>query len=183
MKKLTVVLSIIFLCLLAGTMASPRKASARVSISKTRRQCSTYQKARKHMKRISFKVWDIKGRKKVTKTKTILIHKAIAKKVKKAFQAIYRSKEKFPIHTVGGFEWRGSNQSLHSLGLAVDINPDENYMVDRGKVMAGRLWKPGKNPYSIPKRGIVAKKMKKYGMKQCLWGKRKDYMHFSVGGY
>lgn len=183
MKKLTIITSFLFLCILMGFAFSPRQASARVSVSKVRKQCSTYKKAKKHMTRISFKVWDFKGKKKVTKTKSILINKKIAKKVKKAFQQIYQSKEKFPIHTVGGFEWRGSNKSLHSLGLAVDINPNENYLIDHGKVMAGSLWKPGKNPYSIPKKGVVVSKMKKNGLKQCLWGKRKDYMHFSIGGY
>lgn len=183
MKKLTIIFSFIAICLIIGFVAAPKQASARVSISKMRKQCTTYQKAKKHMTRISFKVWDIKGKKKVTKTKSILINKAIAKQVKKAFNDIYNSKEKFPIHTVGGFEWRGSNKSLHSLGLAVDINPNENYMIDHGKVMAGSLWKPGQNPYSIPKKGAVVKMMKKNGLKQCIWGKRKDYMHFSIGGY
>ena len=59
-----------------------------------------------------------------------------------------------------GFDWRGSNKSLHSLGLAVDINANENYMVDHGKVLAGSFWKPGKNPYSIKKNSDVKKYMK-----------------------
>ena len=69
------------------------------------------------------------------------------------------------------------------IGLAVDINANENYMVDHGKVLAGSFWKPGKNPYSIKKNSDVKKYMKTIGFKQCIWGSRKDYMHFSVGGY
>ena len=119
----------------------------------------------------------------MTRTKSIYIHKSIASKSKKAFNKIYHGKKKFPIHDVGGFDWRGSNKSLHSLGLAVDINANENYMVDHGKVLAGSFWKPGKNPYSIKKNSDVKKYMKTIGFKQCIWGSRKDYMHFSVGGY
>ena len=106
----------------------------------------------------------------MTRTKSIYIHKSIASKVKKAFNKIYHGKEKFPIHDVGGFDWRGSNKSLHSLGLAVDINANENYMVDHGKVLAGSFWKPGKNPYSIKKNSDVKKYMKTIGFKQCICG-------------
>lgn len=181
MKRIGFLLGVMMLCTFIGLAANHKSASA-INVAKVRQQCSTYAKAKKHMTRITFKVWDIKGNKKVTKTKSILVNKLVAKKFKKAFDAIYRSKEKFPIHDVGGFDWRGSNKSLHSLGLAVDINANENYMIDGRKVIAGSLWKPGKNPYSIPKKGSVVKCMKKHGFKQCLWGKRRDYMHFSVKG-
>lgn len=183
MKKLGLLVSLLFLCTMIGFTTNHSSASAKISISKIRKQCRTEKKARKYMKKITFKVWDYKGNKKVTKKKSIYVHKLVAKKFKKAFDRIYKGKEKFPIHDVGGFNWRGSNKSLHSLGLAVDINSNENYMIDGGKVMAGSLWKPNKNPYSIPKNGDVVKAMKKSGLKQCIWGKRKDYMHFSIGGY
>ena len=168
---------------MVGFTVNKQSSSARISISKIRRQCSTERKARKYMKKITFKVWDYRGSKKVTKIKSIYVHKRVAKKYKKAFYKIYKGKEKFPIHDVGGYNWRGSNHSLHSLGLAVDINSNENYLIDKGRIMAGSLWKPRKNPYSIPKRGDVVKAMRKYGFKQCLWGSRRDYMHFSIGGY
>lgn len=183
MKKLVIVLTLLFLCTMVGFTTSKSTASAKISISKIRRQCSTPSKARKYMKKITFKVWDYRGKKKVTKTKSIYVHRLVAKKYKRAFEKIYKGKEKFPIHDVGGFDWRGSTKSLHSLGLAVDINSNENYLIDGGKIMAGSLWKPKKNPYSIPKNGDVVKAMRKCGFKQCIWGHRKDYMHFSIGGY
>ena len=126
----------------------------------------------KHMTTIKVKVWDFAhGRKgkKVTKIKYVTVNKAVAKQFKKAFQEI---------------EWRGKkSSSLHNLGLSVDINANENCMIVKGKVVAGSYWKPGKDPYSIPKNGDVAQAMKKRGLKQCLWSHTKDYMHFSVGGY
>ena len=183
MKKFGIILALLFICTFVGFSASKSTASAKISISKIRKQCSTEKKARKYMKKITFKVWDYKGKKKVTRVKSIYVHKALAKRYKKAFDRIYKGKEKFPIHDVGGFDWRGSTKSLHSLGLAVDINSNENYLIDGGRVMAGSLWKPKKNPYSIPKHGDVVKAMKKSGFKQCIWGNRRDYMHFSIGGY
>ncbi len=183
MKRLGLLLSVLLLCTMFGLSANHNTASAKVSITQIRKQCSTEAKARKYMKKISFKVWDIQGKKKVTKTKTILIHKSIANKVKKTFDKIYEGDEKFPIKSVGGYSWRGSTKSLHSLGLAVDINENENYMIDGRTVLCGTLWKPGQNPYSIPKKGDVMRSMKANGLKQCIWGSRKDYMHFSVGGY
>ena len=183
MKKLGFIVTLLLICTFVGFSTNSTTSSAKVSISKVRKQCSSYKKARKHMKKITFKVWDLKGSKKVTRTKSIYIHKSIASKVKKAFNKIYHGKEKFPIHDVGGFDWRGSNKSLHSLGLAVDINANENYMVDHGKVLAGSFWKPGKKPDSIKNTSHVKKYMKTIGFKQCIWGSRKDYMHFSVGGY
>lgn len=143
MKKLGFIVTLLLICTFVGFSTNSTTSSAKVSISKARKQCSSYKKARKHMKKITFKVWDLKGSKKVTRTKSIYIHKSIASKVKKAFNKIYHGKEKFPIHDVGGFDWRGSNKSLHSLGLAVDINANENYMVDHGKVLAGSFWKTG----------------------------------------
>lgn len=183
MKKLGFIVAFLLLCMVMGVSTNTTTSSAKVSISKIRKQCTSAAKARKYMKKVTFKVWDLKGSKKVTRTKSIYVHKSIATNVKKAFTMIYNGKEKFPIHDVGGFDWRGSNKSLHSLGLAVDINANENYMVDKGKVLAGSFWKPGSNPYSIKRKGDVKKYMKKIGFKQCIWGSRKDYMHFSVGGY
>ena len=182
MKKLLCVFALMMACFIMGTTTSYINAGAKVSVSSVRKQCSTKSKALKYMTKVNIKVWDLSRGKKVTRTKTIVVNKAIASNVKKAFQKIYNGKEKFPIHEISGFDWRGSTKSLHSIGLAIDINWSENYMVVGSQVLCGELWKPGKNPYSIPKKGDVQKALRKYGLKQCIWGSRKDYMHFSIGG-
>ena len=67
------------------------------------------------------------------------------------FKEIYKSKERFPIHEIGCYSWRGKNSSSeHCEGLAFDINSNENYMIQGKKVLAGSFWKPKKNRYSIP---------------------------------
>lgn len=183
MKRFGVILTVCFICLLGCcVMGSTVSEASSISVSAVRKQCSTEKKAFKHMTKVSFKTWCISGNKKVTKVRSIYVNKLIAKKTVKIFNQIYNGKEKFPINDIGGYTWRGSTSSLHSLGLAIDINSNENYMIDHGKVLCGSFWKPGKNPYSIPKHGDVMKAMNKNGLKQCIWGSRKDYMHFSIGG-
>ena len=83
MKKLGFIVTLLLICTFVGFSTNSTTSSAKVSISKARKQCSSYKKARKHMKKITFKVWDLKGSKKVTRTKSIYIHKSIASKVKK----------------------------------------------------------------------------------------------------
>lgn len=143
-------------------------------------------KAAANMKTITVKTWDFKNGKsgeKITRTWTIKVHKNLASTVQQIFKEIYEGSEKFPIHELGGYDWRGGH-SEHNIGTAIDINWTENYMVNiaTGKVTAGKYWKPGKDPYSIPKDGEVAKIFKKYGFSQGDWGNSKDYMHFSYFG-
>lgn len=142
--------------------------------------------AKKNMKSITVKTWDFKNGKsgaKYTRTWTIMVHKNLAATIQQIFNEIYNSSEKFPIHELGGYDWRGGH-SEHNTGTAIDINWTENYMVNikTGVITAGRYWKPGTDPYSIPKDGIVAKIFKKYGFSQGDWGNSKDYMHFSYFG-
>lgn len=142
------------------------------------------QEASKHMTSISIKVWDLSGGKKIARTRYLTVHKNIAPTVKKMFDEIYKSKERFPIHDIGSYSWRGNNStSQHCIGLAIDINANENCMVEDGKVLAGSFWKPKKNPYSIPKDSKLVKIMAKYGY---FWGGnwygKQDYMHFSYFG-
>ena len=80
MKKLGFIVTLLLICTFVGFSTNSTTSSAKVSISKARKQCSSYKKARKHMKKITFKVWDLKGSKKVTRTKSIYIHKSIASK-------------------------------------------------------------------------------------------------------
>lgn len=143
-------------------------------------------KAAKNMKSITVKTWDFKKGKsgaKYTRTWTIKVHKNLATTVQRIFNEIYCSAEKFPIHELGGYEWRGGH-SEHNTGTAIDINWTENYMINTatGAISAGKFWKPGKDPYSIPKDGVVARIFNKYGFSQGDWGSSKDYMHFSYFG-
>lgn len=139
--------------------------------------------AQKHMKSVKIKVWDSTGGKKFTRTFSVTVNKGIAPTVKKMFSEIYKSKEKFPIHDIGCFSWRGdTSTSEHNLGLAFDINANENYMIDGKKIQAGSFWKPKKNKYSIPLKCDLVKILQKYGFYRGFWGYRKDYMHFSYFG-
>jgi ribosomal protein L37AE/L43A len=155
----------------------------RIFGSAKKKSYKSSSQAKKNMKTIKIKVWNISNNKKVTKTKSITVHKNIASTVQKIFDEIYNGSEKFPIYSVGGYSWRGnSSKSEHNLGLAIDINPNENYMINGKKILAGKFWKPGKNPYSIPKNGDVVKAFEKYGFKWGHWGNKHDYMHFSYFG-
>lgn len=143
-------------------------------------------KAEANMKTISVKTWDFKsGRSgaKITRTWTIRVHKNLASTVQQIFKEIYNDSSKFPIHELGGYDWRGGH-SEHNTGTAIDINWTENYMVNiaTGAITAGKYWRPGTDPYSIPKDGVVANIFKKYGFSQGDWGNSKDYMHFSYFG-
>lgn len=153
---------------------------ARIFGKSNKTSYSSAAEASKHMTSFPVKTWDLKGGKKVTRTWHLTMNKKIAPSVKKIFKEIYKGKTKFPIHSLGGFSYRPGQ---HGVGLAMDINPDENYQRKNGKITCGRLYKPGKNPYSIPQKGEVAKIMKKYGFYQGNWGKDNvDFMHFSYFG-
>ena len=138
-----------------------------------------------HMTTIKIKCWDFasgKSGRKITKTFSVTVNKKIAPTLKKAFDEIYHGKEKFPIHSIGGFRYYTGGSGQHAVGLAVDINPMENPEVTNGKVTVGGKYEPGKNPYSIPTDGEVARIMNKYGFSQGLWSSKQDYMHFSYFG-
>lgn len=145
---------------------------------------SNNNEAMANMKTITIKVWDIGiNGKKYTRTFNITVHKKIAPSVKKMFAEIYRSKEKFPIHDIGCYSWRENNPgSEHCLGLAFDINSNENYMIDGNVIQAGSFWKPGVSPYSIPLKCDLVRILNKYGFTRGFWGYRSDYMHFSYFG-
>ena len=135
------------------------------------------------MKTITVKVWDKKSKKKYTRKFRITVNKGLAPSIKEMFKEIYKSKERFPIHEIGCYSWRGKNSSSeHCEGLAFDINSNENYMIQGKKVLAGSFWKPKKNRYSIPLNCKLVKILEKYGFNRGLWGSRRDYMHFSYFG-
>lgn len=105
--------------------------------------------------------------------------------VQAIFKEIFEGPEKFPIKDLHGYAWRQSPTSEHRLGLAIDLNYDENYMVmNDGRVVAGSFWLPNENPFSIRPDGDVVKAFKKYGFSWGgdAWPNSKDYMHFSYFG-
>ncbi len=146
---------------------------------------SSKEEADRHMTTITVAAWDFAsdGKTKVTKHYTVTVHENIAETVKQIMKEIYEGEERFPIKNIGGYTWRGeTSTSEHCCGLALDINWEENYMIENGAIISGKLYQPGINPYSIPTNGEVARIMNKYGFRQGLWGNRCDYMHFSYFG-
>ena len=141
--------------------------------------------AQKHMKTVSVKVWDINSSgAKVTKTKSFLVHENIAPTVTALFAEIYALPEKPPIHSVGGYR-AGTGSSEHYVGLAIDVNPTENYYCDPdGNAITGSFFKPGVNPYSMPVDGSVQQIFEKYGFSRGIYWNSgyKDYMHYSFFG-
>lgn len=165
---------------------SKKSRSQRIFGTSSYQAYKTAAEAKADMTSISVKVWDFDANgKKQTKTKTFLIHKNIAATVKQIFKEIYEGPEKFPIHTIGGYSWRGNNSSSeHCEGLAIDINPNENPMINKktGAILSGKAYNPGVNPYSIPENGDVVKAFEKYGFIWGDWSTKRDYMHFSYFG-
>lgn len=156
------------------------------SEKKKKSNFKTAKKASKQMKRIKIKVWDYKkGKKgkKITKTKYLTVNKRLAPSIQQMFSEIYKSKEKQVIKDIGCYSYRTGE---HMYGMAIDINPNENYMIDKvkgkKKIIAGSYWKPKKDPYSIPANCEMVRIMRRYGFYRGEWGNRKDYMHFSYFG-
>jgi Putative cell wall-binding domain len=142
--------------------------------------------AEANMVNISIDVWQLnKSGEKYPAKRTLTVNKAIADMVQSVFNEIFAGQEKFPINSVGGYAWRPGNTSEHNWGLAIDINPNENYMItSEGKIVAGSFWDPANNPYSIPENGDVVTAFKKYGFTWGgnAWRSSNDYMHFSYLG-
>lgn len=152
------------------------------SEKKKKKNYKTSSKAAKQMKTIKIKVWDFKNGKKgkkVTRTKYLTVNKKLAPSIKEMFNEIYKAKEKQVIKDIGCYSYRTGE---HMYGLAIDINPNENYMIDGDKIISGSFWKPKKNKYSIPLNCETVRIMERYGFTRGFWGNRKDYMHFSYFG-
>lgn len=141
-----------------------------------------YERAREDLVEITVDVWDLRSDgSKYTRQFTILVHKNLKETYIQIFKEIYEGEEQFPIHYLSGFNKAG--RSEHTLGLAVDINPNENYYYNyKTGEQVGEYWKPGEDPYSIPLDGEVARIFNKYGFKQGIWRNSVDYMHFSYFG-
>ena len=135
---------------------------------------------------VTVQVWDFKKgstTEKVTKTKTIQVHKNLAATVEAIFAEIYACEEQYPINYLGGYRW--SNKSEHTPGLAIDVNYESNpYMDPNGKIITGKQWDPENDPYAIPIDGEIEQIFEKYGFRRGTWWSSgyKDYMHFSFFG-
>ncbi len=140
-----------------------------------------YERAAADMVTVTVQVWDLNSKgEKVTKTMSFKAHKNLAATFQQIFKEIYEGNEMFPIHYLGGTSRGGKSE--HTLGTAVDINPNENYYCDpEGNAIVGSYWKPGEDPYSIPLDGEVVAIFSKYGFTQGIYWHSgyKDYMHFS----
>ena len=140
--------------------------------------------AKPHMTDVTVKTWDINSAgEKYTRTWKLTVHKNIAATVEAIFAEIYALPEKPPIHSMGGYRW--ANESEHSVGLAIDINPRENYYCSpSGKALTGSYFRPGSDPYSIPVGGSVDQIFNKYGFTRGIYWRSgyKDYMHYSFFG-
>lgn len=154
------------------------------NVSEPRTYYSSYASAYANMTSITIKTWDINSNgAKYTRTWNLVVHKNIAPTVQAIFDEIYALPEQVPIHSVGGFRWCGKSE--HSVGLAIDINPNENYYCDpSGHALTGSYFRPGTDPYSIPLYGSVDQIFAKYGFSRGInWRSGyRDYMHYSFFG-
>lgn len=171
----------------AGPNDTQQEKCLRIFGQTEMRRYDSRSEAEADMVTISVKCWDFADSSQTTK-KTVTykfeVHKNIASDVKAVFEDIYNGAEKFPIHSVIGYGWRGDgSKSEHNLGVAIDINPDENYFVTKdGEILSGKYWKPGVDPYSIPEYGDVENAFIAHGFTRGRWSTKTDYMHFSFFG-
>lgn len=144
----------------------------------------TYEEAKAHMKEVEVKVWkyDEKTGKKYSSTEMLVVNEKLVKVVKAIFNEIYNDPERFPINVTSSFRWPDPYIN-HPNGTAIDINPDQNYMIKNGAILCGKEWSPGMNVLSMPSNGSVVNIFKKYGWDWGgSWRSCKDYMHFSFLG-
>ena len=151
-------------------------------VSDYRRYYQSKTEAESHMVTIRVPVWDFADSSrttKVTKYKYLTVHENMADSIRAVFEEIYNGSEQFPIKEVGCYRWEPGSE--HMPGLAIDINPNENYECTKdGTPTTGSYWKPGEDPYSIPRDGDVVNAFRKYGFGWGgNWRSKKDYMHFS----
>ncbi len=145
---------------------------------------TTRAQAEENMVNISVRVWDISSSgEKITRVYGLTVHRNIAETVKQIFEEIYALPSKPPIHALGGYRW--AQDSEHTPGLAIDINPNENYYCDpAGNALVGSFFDPNASEYSFAVGGEVEQIFNKYGFTRGIYWRSgyKDYMHFSFFG-
>ncbi|MBE6933203.1 MAG: hypothetical protein E7464_07490 [Ruminococcaceae bacterium] len=154
------------------------------SVSDPRAVYASKAEAQKDMVSLTVPVWDIgSSGAKYTRYFTLEVHKNIAATVDQIFREIYACDAKYPIHSLGGFRYEA--RSEHNCGLAIDINPNENYYCSpQGQALVGSFFSPEKSEYSIPVNGEIDQIFKKYGFTRGIYWRSgyKDYMHYSFFG-
>lgn len=140
--------------------------------------------AKQHMTTVRVPAWDIDADgEKFTRFFYLEVNEAVVDIVTEIFNEIYALPEQVPIHSLGGYRWDGKCE--HSVGLAIDINPLENYYCKTdGTAVVGQYFKPDEDPYSIPVMGAVDQIFAKYGFTRGIYWNcgYKDYMHYSYFG-
>ena len=175
----------------ANAVSAEERASKEARVFSGGEAFSTYEEAKENMCTISVPVWRLSANgEKIAATHSLTVNKNLAEDIVAIFTEIFNDESKFPMRDIGCFNWRntiGGSQSQHSFGTCIDINSNENYYISSsGRILAGKLWAPGENPYSITPDGIVVETFRKYGW---LWGGSdwgegyaKDYMHMTYLG-
>ncbi len=140
-----------------------------------------------NMQTVTVPVWKLNSDgQKYAAQMSVTVNKAIASQVVDIFTEIYNGPEKFPIKSLGGYNWRSTatgSRSQHSYGTCIDINPDENYCIYNSGTRIGKYWKPYEDPYSITPDGDVMRAFRSRGWTWGgEWNSLKDYMHFSYLG-
>ena len=152
--------------------------------------------AKENLTSISFNAWisNKHGGAKQSKQMSLQVNKCAATSLKNALEQIYQDPLKYALYDSGGAigtyawrckrrdkrpdDWCGADikgRSVHSWGLAIDINPDMNPFQDGPNPFAS-----SGSPFAIQADGPVVKIMAQNGW---FWGGNwhgsKDYMHFS----
>ncbi len=154
------------------------------SVADPRNVYTSEAAARQDIVCITVPVWDIDSNgQKYTRFFSIEVHKNIAATVDQIFREIYERPAQYPIHSLGGFRYEA--RSEHNCGLAIDINPNENYYCSpAGQALVGSFFSPDSNEYSIPVAGEIDQIFNKYGFTRGIYWHSgyKDYMHYSFFG-
>lgn len=118
-------------------------------------------------------------------TRNITVHKKAAESIQNAMHELAQSG--FVVKGIGSYNWRdmvgaSGKRSMHSYGLAIDINAEDNPFIKNNKVLYGTTWDPSTNEYAIDQNdaNILIKHGWYWGGN---WHSSKDYMHFSVTDY
>ncbi len=154
------------------------------SVSDPRAVYASKEEAQEDMVNLTVPVWDLNASgEKYTREFTLVVHKNIAATVDQIFREIYACEAQYPIHSLGGFRYEA--RSEHNCGLAIDINPKENYYCSPdGTALVGSHFSPDTDEYSIPVDGEIDRIFKKYGFTRGIYwcSGYKDYMHYSFFG-
>ena len=155
-----------------------------LSVSDPRTVYSCDEEAQYDIVSIEVPAWDIdENGEKFTHFITLEVHENIASTVEQIFAEIYACPAQYPIYTAGGYRYE--SWSEHNCGLAIDINPNENYYCSPdGQAIVGSFFSPEDSEYSIPVDGEIDRIFQSYGFTRGInWRSGyKDYMHYSFFG-